>query len=388
MPVTTPPPTPVAEAAPAARPHLWEVDVVRLLTFSAVIGVHVLAFTEQPDNRAVAGLMMLLQYGREVFFALTAFVLMYSTWGRTVRARSVWRRRIGYVAVPYLAWSAVYYAYGVLGPQHLVPSLATFGWDLLYGGAEYHLYFLVVTLQLYLVFPLISWFVRRTAGRVGQVLIAVTALNLAWMAAVAYVPEPAGPAGWLWVHAYEILPTYTMYVLAGCYAAVHFDRITRFVRDRSRRLLQVGAASAVAALAVYAVQLGWMPPRVANQVIQPGMLLSCVAAIAVVSVIGYRWAHGPRRHQRTIQVLSEASFGVYLAHPLILQFLIDYAGFGNSGARTPAALASILGFVLAAGGATLISLAARRTPLSLALSGRPRLRLRPLAAPVRQGALA
>ena len=29
--------------------------MVRLLTFAAVISVHTLAFTEQPDNRAVAG---------------------------------------------------------------------------------------------------------------------------------------------------------------------------------------------------------------------------------------------------------------------------------------------------------------------------------------------
>ena len=379
---------PSVPAPPAPRPHLWEVDVVRLLTFTAVIGVHVLAFTEQPDNRAVAGLMMLLQYGRDVFFALTGFVLMYSALGRPVGSRSRWQRRVGYVAVPYLAWSAVYYAYALLGPRHASPSLTTFGWDLLYGGAEYHLYFLLVTLQLYLAFPVICWFVRRTAARAGRVLVVAAALNLAWMAAVAYVPEPAGPAGWLWVHAYEILPTYTMYVLAGCYAAVHLDAVTRFLRDRSRRLLQLSAASAVAALAVYAVQLGWMPPRVANQVIQPAMLLSCVAAGAVVCLVGYRWANGPRRHQRTIQILSEASFGVYLAHPLILQFLVDYAGFGNSGQGPPAAVASILAFVLAAGGATLISLGARRTPLSLPLSGRPRLRVQPRMAPLPQGAMA
>jgi peptidoglycan/LPS O-acetylase OafA/YrhL len=367
-------------------PHLWQVDVVRLLTFSAVIGVHTLAFTEQPDNQAVAGLMMLLQYGREVFFALTGFVLVYSSWGRPLALRSFWNKRLLYVAVPYVTWSAVYYGYSVLGPARLHPSIGGFAWDLLYGGADYHLYFLLVTLQLYLAFPWITRFVRRTADRAGRVLLVVSGVNLAWLAAVAYIPNPGGIGGWFWDHAYEILPTYSMYVLGGCYAAVHLDRIQRFVEHHSRRLLEVGAVGAVLALAVYAAQLPWMAPRRADQVIQPGMVFSCIAAVAVTYVIASKWAAGPRRHQNAIAVLSDASFGVYLAHPLVLQLLVDYGGFGNNGQKLAAPAATILGYVITAGGATLISLAARRTPLSLLLSGRPW--ARPAARPVPQGALA
>lgn len=371
--LTTAQPEQAVVAGPPPRGnHLWQVDVVRLLTFAAVISVHTLAFTEQPDNRAVAGAMMLLQYGREVFFALTGFVLVYSTWGRPIRLRAFWGRRIVYVAVPYLAWSAIYYAYSVLGPQHLSPSVSGFGWDLLYGGAMYHLYFLLVTLQLYLAFPLVSRFVRRTAHRAGPVLGVVTGLNLAWMAVLAYTTPPSSGFGaWVYAHAYELLPTYAMYVLAGCYAAVHLDRIQEVVRRSSRGLLRLAGLSAVVALAAYGAQLPFMAPRTANQVVQPAMLFSCVAAILVVYIVATRWADGPRRHQHLIEVLSDVSFGVYLAHPLVLALLLDYAGFANDGQRLAPALATVLGYVITAGGATLISLAARRTPLSLLLAGRP-----------------
>jgi peptidoglycan/LPS O-acetylase OafA/YrhL len=346
-----------------------------------VIGVHTLAFTEQPDNRAVAGVMMLLQYGREVFFALTGFVLVYSSMDRPIRLGSFWRKRLLYVAVPYVVWSAVYYGYAVLGPAGLRPSLTGFGWDLLYGGAEYHLYFLLVTLQLYLAFPLIARFVQRTAHRAGRVLALVATLNLLWLATVAYVPSPGGAAGWFWDHAYELLPTYAMYVLGGCYAAAHFDAIRHFGQTHSRRLLQVAGASAVLALVVYAVQLPLMAPRTADQVIQPGMVFSCIAAVIVLYLVASMWAEGPRRHQLAIAVLSDASFGVYLAHPLVLQILTDYWGFGNNGQTLPAAAATVIGYVITAGGGTLISLVARRTPLSLALSGRPWSRLAARPAP-------
>jgi hypothetical protein len=46
---------------------------------------------------------------------------------------------------------------------------------------------------------------------------------------------------------------------------------------------------------------------------------------------------------------------------------------GNGIQRVPAPLATVLAFGGAAAGATLITLAARRTRLSLALTGRPRL---------------
>lgn len=371
--VTTAPTGPAAEAPPARRtPHLWQVDVVRLLTFSAVIAVHVFAYTEQPDNRAVAGAMMLLQFGRELFFALTGFVLIYSTLGRRFDRRSFWRRRVIYVAVPYVTWTLIFYAYAVLGPWHVNPAPSVLFTDLVYGDAEYHLYFLLVTLQLYLLFPLIRRFVLRTAHRAVPVLAAVTAVNLAVMAVLAYIPEPTSGVGmWLYQHSYELLPTYAMYVLAGCYAAVHLDRIQSLVDRRPGRLLWAAALSAALALVSYAIQLPVMAPRIADQVVQPAMIFSCIAAGIATYVIGSKWAQGPRRHQRAIQTLSDASFGIYLAHPLVLTVLIDYCGFGNQGQRLAPLAATVSAYVITAVGATLISLAARRTPLSLALSGRP-----------------
>jgi peptidoglycan/LPS O-acetylase OafA/YrhL len=368
--------TPATSAAPSRsvpvpRPHLWQVDVVRLLTFAAVISVHSLAFTEQPDNRVAAGAMMLLQFGREIFYALTGFVLIWSTWDRPLRVGSFWRRRIAYVAIPYVVWSAIYYAYTVWNPPRAPFSISDFGWDLLYGGAEYHLYFLLVTLQVYLAFPLIRRLVRRTAAHALPTLAAVSAVNLAWTAVVAYVPAPVGWPGWFWVHAYEILPTYSMYVLAGCYAAVHFDRLQDLFERHTRTAAGIAGGSAVLALTAYAVQLSFMAPRTADQVVQPFMIFSCAAAVIAVYWVGWRWASGRRRHQKTIAVLSDASFGVYLAHPLVLQLLTDYAGLGNNGQVLPSWAATIIAYVVTAAGGTALSLAARRTPLSLALAGRP-----------------
>src|SRR5947209_5962005 len=145
-------PVPAPEAG--ARGHLHEIDIVRLLTFAAVIGVHAVAFTESPANRAWAGVLMLLQFGREVFFALTGFVLVYAARGRTLSARAFWRKRFPFIAIPYLAWSGIYLAFHFWTlPLHGRLSWSTVLWDFATGNSEYHLYFLLVSMQLYLVFP-------------------------------------------------------------------------------------------------------------------------------------------------------------------------------------------------------------------------------------------
>lgn len=344
--------------------RVWEVDVIRLLTFTAVIAVHSLAFTQQPANAVAAGFMMLLQFGREVFFAITGFVLVYSALDKTVRPLGFWRRRVPYVAIPYLVWSAIYYGVGVARSGGGW-SWARFGHDLVYGGAEYHLYFLVVTLQIYLVFPLLVRFLRATAPRATTVLVAVGVANLVWLGILQY----AHLHGWVFRRAYELLPTYSIYVLAGGYAALCRERVQTYLAAHSRRLLVLGGAATAVALAIYTWQLGWMPPRGANAVVQPAAFASCVAAVVALAVLARRWVVAEMPWRRAVVIGSEISFGVYLAHPLVLSLLLNH-GLGSGRQVMPSPLATVLALFGAVVGASALSLAVRRTPLALPLIGR------------------
>lgn len=347
--------------------RVWEIDLIRLLTFTAVISVHSLAFTQKPSNEVAAGFMMLLQFGREVFFAITGFVLTYSMIGKPMRLLSFWRRRVPFVLVPYIVWSFVYFGSGITpsSPGIVGWPWARFGHALLFGGAEYHLYFLVVTIQIYLLFPLILPFLRATARYAWPVLVVVAAGDLAWMGMIHYGHLP----GFFSRRAYEFAPTYLMYILGGGYAALHWEKIRAYVVDHGRQLLAIAAFFAAAALAVYAWQLDWLAPRVANEVIQPALLASCIAAVLLLAVLAQRWVDTGMRWQRAIVIGSEISFGVYLAHPLILAMLTHH-GFGNGYEIVPSPLCTIIGFTGAVVGASLFALAVRNTPLALFLIGR------------------
>jgi peptidoglycan/LPS O-acetylase OafA/YrhL len=346
--------------------------VVRLLTFAAVIGVHAVAFTEPPSSRPWAGVLMLLQFGREVFFALTGFVLVHSAGDRTVDTRSFWRRRFPSVLAPYLAWSAIYLGvHALMAPGNQGRSTSAVLWSLATGNAEYHLYFLLVSMQLYLVFPLLLRFVRRTADRAGPVLGAVAAVNVAWLAWLQYGTAPAGWAGHLWPRAYELLPTYAIYVLAGAYAALHLERIERVCAERRRLLLGLAAGAAVLSELAFVAQLGGREPRVAAAVLQPAMVLTSLAALIVLYLTGRHWAARGRPGAAFVARASDLSFGVYLAHPLVLEVLLRL-GLGNDGQRVPSFVATALAMTGTAAGATALAVVARRSRWSLALTGRPR----------------
>ncbi|MDQ6781992.1 MAG: acyltransferase [Actinomycetota bacterium] len=373
------PPT-VSPARPAEAPgvspdsavrdgHLWQVDIIRLLTFAAVILVHALAFTEEPTDGVAAGLMMVLQFGREVFFALTGFVLVYSCMGRTLRARSFWRKRFLYVGVPYVVWTVVYYGFSFVSGPHPPFSWATLGDDLINGNAEYHLYFLLVSMELYLVFPLVMRFVRATAHRALLVLAVVGSLNVAWLAALQWFSGPSGWGGFLWTHAYELLPTYAIYVLAGCYTAVHLEKILAVLRANRRRLIIGSLGGLLFTEMAFLLQTMWMDPRSANNPLQPAMIVCSASVVILLAVVGDIWASGNRAGLPAIRRASDISFGVYLLHPVILTLLCN-AGLGNNVGHLPSAAATALAVPGTAVGAVVVCLMLRRSPFALPLIGR------------------
>ena len=340
---------------------------MRVVAFSAVIAVHSIAFTESPSNVVAAGGLMALQFGREVFFALTGFVLVFSLGERDLHVLSFWRRRLSLVALPFVTWSVVYYAFDVISGASF--SSGAFLGDLLTGNADYHLYFLLVTVQLYLAFPVVLRLVRRTASHPWMVLSVVGALNVAWLAALQYSTAPAG-VGWLWTRAYELLPTYAVWVLAGCYAAVHWSRVERAARRWRHPLVFGGVGCVAVAEVIYVLQLATFTPRDAAAVLQPATALMCVGVLMILLVMTGRWATRRPDGSPVLRTASDISFGVYLSHPLVLAVLVD-AGLGSP-ATLPVPMATAVGIIVPAAAAGAFTLAVRRTRLSILLTGRPR----------------
>jgi peptidoglycan/LPS O-acetylase OafA/YrhL len=363
--------------------HLHYIDLVRVLTVALVVAVHLLGQEPLPPTLTAGALLAVGHVSREVFFLLTAFVLVYTYRNRPVRPLSFWRKRLLYVGVPYVAWSLIYFLADNARLDPVSSALLTFGQSLLDGAARYHLYFLLVSMQIYLVFPLIRALINATRrhhrvllGLAGayQILVYLLVQRGFWF---------GPPDAWL--------TSYLGFVLAGGIAAWHADTLVAWTRARMRWVFTGCLVTIGIGLAVYygEVFIGGQNPLIASDVFQPVTVIESVGVAWAFLALGLRWQDRGRRAGKLVRAGADASFGIYLAHPLLIQGLfIGTSAIGLTSpaqqAPTVAVLVEMVVFVpllyLASG---LLAVGLRHTPFSLALAGRDRPRPKPAPVAVR-----
>ncbi|SOD71457.1 surface polysaccharide O-acyltransferase-like enzyme [Jatrophihabitans sp. GAS493] len=359
----------IVEPAPARSRHIHELDVVRVLTFACVIAVHTVSHTNPAQSVTAGGSLMLLHFTREAFFVLTGFVLVHQYIRRSIDLRRFYSRRLVTVGIPYLLWTVIY----TYLPQHwTVPRtpLATLFANILTGAACYHLYFLLVSLQIYLLYPLLAMVIRATADHHGP-LLAVSALTqLGFLAYLTYGSLPSGWAATLLRHQDALLISYQFYVILGAVCAFHSDLLRSCV---ARHRGVIGSALlpvALIAIGVFSLQLGagWTPIH-ASAVLQPVMVIWSIAAVSGLFALGSLWSE--RRVpgawlDRGLAYGSDRSFGIFLVHPAVLAYVLDVGWLR----RTPAVPQTLLAYAATVAGSVVVVELFRRTPLSRPLTGR------------------
>ncbi len=366
-----------ARPVPAAHPkrkHLDQIDLIRALTVIGVLSVHATYFSNALNSFGAGTAIMLLHYTREAFLFITGFVLFYTYRSSPVKVLPFWRRRFQLIGIPYVVWSTVYTA------VHLDPSWAEIGLfvhtlliNLLLGRAWYHLYYLLITMQVYLLFPLFQRFLVNSRPYHRWLLAASFSLEVVMMAVYQYHLPVSGFVGWLMRYRTIAFFTYQFYLLAGALAAIHLSSLNAWVARRGRQVATAWGVALLAALAWYVIaQAGYgQPVIVASAVFQPIMVPYCLFTILVLYALGVRWASAPRKGlaSRLMNAVSRHSFGIYLIHPLMLYFILNR--FGTEimswwpGVRTLFLIAVTL--VVSYGVVWAIS----TTPFSLYLLGRP-----------------
>jgi peptidoglycan/LPS O-acetylase OafA/YrhL len=346
-------------------------DVVRILTFACVVAVHTISHTSASDDLGLIGVLMLVHFTRNVFFALSGFVLVYSYLNKPVPMRSFWPRRFLLVGVPYLVWSALYVLLPWLhaptgSPWSLVPDYLH---AILTGTAYYHLYFVLVTMQIYLLFPLLMLLVRKTRGHHGILLAVSGALQVVLSGFNIYKPGSLH-----YLHIVSNVSTYQGFIVLGAVAADHAPTLLAWVRSHRRPIALIVAGVGVATLVVYLVQfeLGFSPFAAANP-IQPVIMIWSVAIGLAFLAFGTWWADRRRPGSgsaRFVAFASDRSFAIFLAHPLVLWFLL-WIGDGLFPRVIARPWLTLVMYLLVVGGSVLIADVFRRTPVSLAFTGRP-----------------
>jgi peptidoglycan/LPS O-acetylase OafA/YrhL len=353
--------------------HVYPADMVRVLTFACVIAVHATSTTNPLDSAAAGGVVMLLHFTREAFFVLTAFVLMHRYRDRMAPVAPFWRRRFLLVGVPYVVWSVIYTGLGlVTAPLPPADAAQALLHNLVTGTAWFHLYFLLVSMQFYLLFPLFRLLLRATSRR-PVLLLATSAVLQVLIDMWLHDPAPEGAKAAFLPYAGSLVLSYQFFLVLGGVVALHLDRVSAWVRGHPVVVVAAVVLTGAAAEGWYRWSVAdGQNPQFATDVFQPVMLPWTVAVVAGFFALGAVWerrrAGGPA--SRFVERASDRSFGVFLVHPTIL-WALTVAGATSPAALLPTPWSTLAAYAVAVVGSLVVVEALRHTPLSLALTGKP-----------------
>jgi len=361
----------------AGRRRLDQVDAMRPIKQAGVVSTHtIIAFA--PAGAAVLSnaALLLLHVSREAFFFISACMLTYAYAGlnRAGMRRFYWRRFVA-VGVPYLCWNVIYFLwfpYVLHNASYAATpgsALAHFGHQLEVGYDQ--LYFLIVIMEFYLVFPLVLALLRWTKGHHGLVLAAAVAAQFAMAIGMHWKLLPDV----MIAYGQENALCYVLYLLGGAVVAFHLSDVHDWVVRHAALVVFLTVASAVFAEAVYFLARTGVTRALGNgsDPFQPSVIPFNVCVLGCGYLAGLFLVR-PWRSRRTraaVRVGSDNAYGIYLAQMIFISAL------GALGWRHFADLAPFwvwlpLTLAIAYVGSIALTAMLARTPLAVPLTGRKR----------------
>lgn len=365
------------------RTYVQAADFVRALTIVSVVVVHSTWYMAAGGTWVSSGAVLaLMHFTRESFMALTGFVLTLSLFGKNVKWGSVWAKRYKLVLFPYLIWSAAYILL-FKGPTGIGAFFATYGHDLLTGAAWFHLYYLLITMQFYLILPLFLLLMRVAKKHPVWVValtfvfqMALMAYDQYWRGSQSLINQYTGDEVW----------SYALFFVVGGVAALHWPKVREWLKGHMATVLWLSALTAAIMLTAFFLQTYLLHDMIwADNVLQPAMMPWSVMTIVLLSAIGVRYeAVKERMPMRwpVIKWLADLSFGIYLAHPMLLQYWTNLVAELNM-YHPSFWLDGVTAAVLVAGTGIAMALIGK-TPISPWIIGRAA--IRPMRAPAMQAA--
>jgi membrane-bound acyltransferase YfiQ involved in biofilm formation len=254
-------------------------------------------------------------------------------------------------------------------------------WDLVTGNASYQLYYILLTIQFYLFFPIFLWFLRRVERHPWPVLGASFILEVGILYALQSNLQarllPGSVAAWVDQFKDSFVLIYQFFFVLGGVVALHLDEVRAFLL-RHGRWVAGSMVAALAALGIHylvATRIQHESVATAAGVLQPIMAFYSTIVIFFFYWVAYRQVSRATRRQsmrgqRIWHSVSDAAFGIYLVHPLILSPLMGLVMLAFM--SWPPVVLLVLLWALAAAGSIAFSLLLLRIPVLSRLVGRER----------------
>lgn len=290
------------------RDKLYELDYIRFIACLAVMIVHITAtgvtgYIHGSFPHLVTLLVnKSLKFTTPIFIFISGVTSFYSYRKKEFKYFSFLKRRLAKVLVAYLLWCIIYYeAYIKIG---------YYTWDMnflitsvLQGTMSYHLYFVIIIVQMYVVGPLFYYILRNTDKKVTVLMVAAVITLLS----AEFIRFELSD---------RLFLKYVVFYMLGIYVTLERDLFLSFI---GRHKTHVAAGYLTTGLAYTVVS--YYDMSISTFV----WFFYSIASVFFVYYVGLVMKELFSKYYSFIKLFGQSSYYIYLMHPLVLTVMILFA---------------------------------------------------------------
>ncbi len=277
-----------------------EIDILKALAIIGVVWIHIGAYLLflypfwSPDWKNLVILDQIWRFSVPLFVALSGYTLAARYKETKINLAEFFQRRVLRVLPLYFLWAIVSFSLNQTGYP--------FWQAILLGRADYHLYFVPMIIQLYLLFPFLLWLIKRFP----RLIVAVT---LVWQVALF---NRFGSGSWSDQEQYLFFGAWLWYFILGIYGAT--------AKIRGGWLWLVALVGGLWWAVKDAFDLAQVRDLIiATRFTKLSILIFSTGAIGVGLMWGKYLNFLPRFLKRLLVLVGRESYLIYLSHVLIVQ---------------------------------------------------------------------
>ncbi len=301
------------------KERLREMDFIRAVAALSIIAIHISAQFVL-NSRIAYYINQAVRYAVPLFILISGLLLYNSAEIRhgLKGYLKFMSKRLKKVFIPYLIWTLLYIAYI---RRHDLASIwlernrflpETFK-TILLGGGYLHLYFVIIIIQLYLLFPLLKHLMQKHGNAVLAVCFAITfffqtAIYLKLMRIITF-PDFV-------IQYYKFFPTWIFYFVFGMYFA---EKKETWNARYGSKLFGIAA---VWLLSFIILILDSRYSKTFDSSIKPSVMLYCITTFLLFHSVLLKFRDSNSILWKALDWISAQSYLLYLSHLMIMNLIV------------------------------------------------------------------
>ncbi|ESU34227.1 hypothetical protein G3A_02190 [Bacillus sp. 17376] len=294
------------------RNHIYEVHYIRAIASLMVLLVHVSAAYyyqhDQKYNEITLFINQISRFGTPMFAVISGFLLFYQTIIKGFYFKRFVSSRFTKIGIPFFLWSGFYLSFMILA-QNIQPfeeGYLVFLINFAFGDSFYHLYFMSIVFQFYLIFPLLQLIRSKKSWILLLFLAALTNLYILKF----YAPGQTEGILKVLLSQRAFLPSWIFFFIFGGFLAYNWEGLIKF--SQKNKIVLGLSVLILTALAVLEYKIiGSVPSNRATNLVNIPIITLFILGISE-DIMKIRFLN------RFLTKVGTLSMAIYLVHPFVL----------------------------------------------------------------------